>query len=138
MGKAPLFPFGHGLSFTTFGVTDIKVAAKGMGMEISSTISNTGNRDGAVVLQLYVGLPEEKSPRPLRQLCGFKRVELKSGSSSTVTIPVSLEELKYWDPSQKQWVMPTGAIRLDLGLSERDIRQTVMIPSLLGDTATSP
>ena len=138
MGKSPLFPFGHGLSFTTFGVTDMKATAKGIGLEISSAVSNTGNRDGATVLQLYFGLPEEKSPRPLRQLCGFKRVELKSGSSSNVTIPVPLEELKYWDPGQKQWVMPSGAIRLDLGLSERDIRQTVMIPPLLGETTASP
>lgn len=130
MGKAPLFPFGHGLSYTAFEVKAIKVQPKGAGLEVSASVSNTGTRDGATVLQLYVGLPQEKSPRPLRQLCGFKRIEVKSGASSNVTIPIPTEELKYWDPDQRQWVMPSGPIRLDLGLSERDIRQTITIPPL--------
>lgn len=129
-GLTPLFPFGHGLSYTTYKVTGIKAAARGTEFEISAEVTNTGTRDGTTVLQLYAGLPNETTPRPLRQLCGFKRVELKKGGAITITIPLPHDALRYWQPEEGKWVLPTGFIRLDLGLSERDIRQTVTLPPL--------
>jgi beta-glucosidase len=130
MGKTPLFPFGHGLSYTSFDVTGMKVEAKGSDLEVSATVANTGPRDGATVLQLYLGLPGENTPRPLRQLCGFRRVEMKAGLTSNVVIPLSKEDLRYWDSEKGQWILPSGPIRLDLGISERDIRQSITLPRL--------
>ena len=137
MGKTPLFPFGHGLSYTSFDVTGMKVEAKGSDFEVSATVANTGPRDGATVLQLYLGLPGENTSRPLRQLCGFRRVEMKAGSTSNVVIPLSQEELRYWDSEKGQWILPSGPIRLDLGISERDIRQSITLPRL-GSENTMP
>ncbi len=130
MGKTPLFPFGYGLSYTSFELSGMEASVSGDGLQVTVIVKNTGNRQGATVLQLYLGLPEEETQRPLRQLCGFQRMELKPGESSKPTIQVPTEALRYWHPDQKQWVSPSGSIRLDLGLSERDIRQSVTLPPL--------
>ncbi|MFZ0435831.1 MAG: glycoside hydrolase family 3 C-terminal domain-containing protein [Chthoniobacterales bacterium] len=130
MGKTPLFPFGYGLSYTSFELSGMEASVSGDGLQVTVIVKNTGNRQGAAVLQLYLGLPEEETQRPLRQLCGFQRMELKPGESSKATIQVPTEALRYWHPDQKQWVPPSGSIRLDLGLSERDIRQSVTLPPL--------
>ena len=130
MGKAPLFPFGYGLSFTSFDLSGMEASVSGDGLQVTVIVKNSGNRQGATVLQLYLGLPEEETQRPLRQLCGFQRMELKPGESSKATIQVPADALRYWHPDQKQWVAPSGSIRLDLGLSERDIRQSVTLPPL--------
>jgi beta-glucosidase len=130
MGKTPLFPFGHGLSYTSFELSGMEASVSGDGLQVTVIVKNTGTRQGATVLQLYLGLPEEETPRPLRQLCGFQRMELKPGESSKATIQVPADALRYWHPDQKQWVPPSGSIRLDLGLSERDIRQSVTLPPL--------
>ena len=130
MGKTPLFPFGHGLSYTSFDLSGMEASVSGDGLQVTVIVRNTGTRQGATVLQLYLGLPEEETPRPLRQLCGFQRMELKPGESSKATIQIPTEALRYWHPDQKQWVPPSGSIRLDLGLSERDIRQSVTLPTL--------
>ena len=128
IGKEPLFPFGHGLSYTTFDLGEMTAVRKGGTLEVSAKVTNTGTRRGTTVLQLYVGLPDEGTPRPLRQLCGFSRVELKTGETAVVTITVPPESVRYWHPDRKAWMTPNGSIRLDLGLSERDIRQSVTIP----------
>jgi beta-glucosidase len=130
MGKTPLFPFGHGLSYTSFELSGMEASVSDDSLQVTVIVRNTGTRQGATVLQLYLGLPEEETPRPLRQLCGFQRMELKPGESSKATIQIPTEALRYWHPDQKQWVPPSGSIRLDLGLSERDIRQSVTLPTL--------
>ena len=130
MGKTPLFPFGYGLSYTSFDLSGMEASVSGDGLQVTVIVKNTGVRQGATVLQLYLGLPEEETPRPLRQLCGFLRMELKPGESSKATIQVPADALRYWHPDQKQWVPPSGSIRLDLGLSERDIHQSVTLPPL--------
>jgi beta-glucosidase len=130
MGKTPLFPFGYGLSYTSFDLSGMEASVSGDGLQVTVIVKNTGSRQGATVLQLYLGLPEEETPRPLRQLCGFLRMELKPGESSKATIQVPADALRYWHPDQKQWVPPSGSIRLDLGLSERDIHQSVTLPPL--------
>lgn len=130
MGKTPLFPFGYGLSYTSFELSGMEASVSGDGLQVTAIVKNTGKRHGATVLQLYLGLPEEETQRPLRQLCGFQRMELKPGESSKATIHVPAETLRYWHPALKQWVPPSGSIRLDLGLSERDIRQSVTLPPL--------
>lgn len=136
-GKDPMFPFGHGLSYTTYEIAPMRVVSKEHEFEVYAEVTNTGTRSGATVLQLYAGLPEEVTPRPLRQLCGFKRVELKAGESTRIMISLPYETLQYWQSDPGKWVFPSGAIRLDLGLSERDIRRTTMLPPL-GSQETVP
>ena len=129
-GFAPLFPFGHGLSYTDFQLADLKVIPVTDGFCASLRISNEGARTGATVAQLYVGLGGESSPRPVRELKGFQRVELKPGESRVITIPLPWTTLAYWSPISRSWVTPEGAIRIEAGLSERDIRDVVMLPGL--------
>jgi beta-glucosidase len=81
-------------------------------------------------VQLYLGLPDESSPRPLRELKGFQRVELKAGETRVITLPLPGDSLLYWHPVQNRWVQPEGAIKVEIGLSERDIRQQKTLPPL--------
>lgn len=128
-GRRPLFPFGHGLSYTTFSLSDLKVLPVDAGYRADFTVTNTGSRHGAAVPQLYVGLPGEKSPRPLRELKGFARCELQPGESKKLSIPLSRESLQYWDAANHAWIPPEGPVRIDIGLSETEIRLTTTIPA---------
>lgn len=127
-GRKPLFPFGHGLSFTTFSLSDLKVVPENGAYRADFTLSNTGGRAGAVVAQLYTGLPREKSRRPLRELKGFVRSELKQGESKSLSIVIAGESLRYWDEATHGWIFPEGPVRFDLGLSENDIRLSTTMP----------
>ena len=126
-GFAPLFPFGHGLSYTEFGISDLREAAVSDGHTVTVIVKNTGSRDGATVVQLYAGLPGETTPRPLRELKGFQRVSLKAGESRAVTIPLPDTVLRYWHPGKGTWVDPQGPVRIGVGFSERDIRQEITL-----------
>jgi beta-glucosidase len=136
-GTPPLFPFGHGLSYTSFALAGMEVHRKEFGYEVTVEVTNIGTRDGATVIQLYTGLPEETTPRPLRELKGFQRVSLKAGKTHKVTINLREKDLQYWDPRLKAWTPPSGSIRLDLGLSERDIRQSITLPPRTPDSPVS-
>lgn len=127
LGRDPLFPFGHGLSFTTFSLSELKARQVADGFQISIQASNTGQKAGAAVVQMYLSLTGESTPRPLRELKGFRRVELQPGESKTVEIPLPDTSLLYWHPQQNCWVPPQGPIRVDVGFSERDIKQSAAI-----------
>jgi len=127
--RKPLFSFGHGLSSTTFSLSDLKVLPVDVGYRADFTVTNTGKRRGAAVPQLYAGLPGEKGPRPLRELKGFARCELLPGESKKLSIPLSRESLQYWDAENHAWIPPEGPVRLDLGLSETEIRLTSTLPA---------
>jgi len=129
-GRDPLFPFGHGLSYTGFAMEGMEVIPVTEGFRVSVDITNTGARAGATVVQLYIGLPGENTPRPLRELKGFQRVELKPGETRRVTFTLPESSLLYWHPLQRAWVRPEGIIRVETGLSERDIRQQENLPPL--------
>ena len=126
-GFQPLFPFGHGLSYTEFEISDPKATPDDDGYNVTVSVKNTGSREGATAVQLYVGLAGESTPRPLRELKGFQRVSLKVGESRTVTIPLPAASLRYWHPKKGIWVDPESPVRIDLGLSERDIRQQLTL-----------
>ncbi len=134
-GKDPLFPFGHGLSYTSFTLDGLQVApvpvTQGDGYEVTLHVANTGKVNGATVVQLYLSLKGESTPRPLRELKGFQRVELKAGENRSITIPLPLGSLLYWQPEKKSWVQPEGPITVEVGLSERDIRQSATIPPII-------
>ena len=93
------YPFGFGLSYTTFEYSDIKVDNDG----VSFTLTNTGKYDGAEVAQLYVGLPNAIVFRPAKELKGFQKVYLKAGESKEVRIPFDDKTFRYWNVETDRW-----------------------------------
>jgi len=118
----PLFPFGYGLSYTTFGYSDLKTEKKGENVLVTFTVKNTGDMDGAETAQLYVGDPECSVPRPVKELKGFKKVFLKKGEAQTVTIELDKSAFSFWDPETKKWTLEPGKFNIFVGSSSRDIR----------------
>jgi beta-glucosidase len=125
----PLFPFGFGLSYTTFAFSGLEVtpfaAAGGShhgGAVVSLTVRNTGTRAGAEVVELYVHDGHSKIDRPAHELKGFKRVELKAGESQTVAFTLGRDAFSYWSPETKGWVADPGTFEIQVGASSRDIR----------------
>ena len=104
-GKTAAYPFGYGLSYTSFAVSDTRVAEDADSLTVTATVKNTGKVAGAEVVQVYVGSKGAANgdDRPVKQLKGFKRVELQPGEEKAVEITVSMEEMKFWTPSG--WVL---------------------------------
>jgi beta-glucosidase len=126
----PLYPFGHGLSYTTFELEHLKIGASRLGpsetAEISLTVTNTGNRAGAEVVQLYLTPPPSPVQRPIKQLVGFQRVELQPGERRKVVFELPFEDptLWYWDESQDRFVCQAGAAKILVGNSSANILLT--------------
>jgi len=122
-GREPLFPFGHGLSYTTFKYSDLTLTKTKKGdFDISVKVSNTGNRPGAEVVQLYVGQKRPAVQRPVRELKGFDRAQLQPGKQTEVTFTVRLQDLKVFDPATSSWTLPQGDYEFSVGSSSRDLR----------------
>ncbi len=122
---APLFPFGHGLSYTTFKYSDLKVkknVKSGEKIEVSLVITNTGKVAGKEVVQLYVGDLKSSLPRPPKELKGFAKVDLEPGQAGTVTFDLNERALAFYDPQKKDWVVEPGKFEVLVGSSSRDIR----------------
>jgi beta-glucosidase len=123
---APLFPFGHGLSLTTFAYSRLRTSAPGMRAKdtvtVSVNVTNTGKRAGDEVVQLYVAYPSSKVERPIKDLRGFKRVTLVSGQTRTVSFKLPASSLAYWDTGSHAWVVEPGVVELQVGASSADIR----------------
>ena len=126
MKQKPLFPFGYGLSYTSFKYGNLKVEKPqitvGQTVHVSVDITNTGEYDGEEVVQLYVSFPDSKIPRPAISLKGFERVAVKKGATVTVTIPLNADELTYWNIDRHQFVLEPGKIQIQIGASSADIR----------------
>ncbi|MFJ8649331.1 beta-glucosidase [Streptomyces sp. NPDC093546] len=126
-GVEPLFPFGHGLSYTTFAYAGLVVTpARGGGLTASFTVRNTGTRTGVTVPQLYVGpSPDVTLDQAPLVLAGYRRLELRPGQIRRVTVPLAPRTLSCWDPARRAWVLGTGTRTVRLGASARDLRLTV-------------
>ena len=112
------YPFGYGLSYTTFEYSDLKVDEKG----VTFTVKNTGASAGAEVAQLYVGLPDAKILRARKELKGFAKVFLEAGEAKTVTIPFDSYTFRYWNVKKNGWAVESGTYAICVGSSVADIR----------------
>jgi beta-glucosidase len=129
-GKKPLFPFGYGLSYTEFSLDALEAIPCTDGYQVKVTLSNIGKCAGAAVAQLYLSLSGESTPRPLRELKGFQRMELQPAERETVTLSLPFTSLLYWHPEENRWVYPKGPIGLEVGFSEGDIAKKITLPPL--------
>ncbi len=126
----PQFPFGFGLSYTTFEYSDLSVipfvthsgTVKSEGTLVTVKVKNSGSRAGAEVVQLYVHDDHAKIDRPAHELKAFKRVELKPGESQTIKFSLDKSAYEYWSPDTKQWTLAPGTFEIQVGASSRDIR----------------
>ncbi|MCU0501987.1 MAG: glycoside hydrolase family 3 C-terminal domain-containing protein [Anaerolineae bacterium] len=124
-GSEPLFPFGHGLSYTSFEYSDLRVTdtfRPGEPVSVSVTVKNTGDRAGKEVVQLYVRDLVSSLLRPIKELKRFAKIELQPGESQTVRFELDSRALSFYDPERKAWVAEPGDFEVLIGSSSRDIR----------------
>lgn len=125
----PLFAFGHGLSYTTFAVGNIRADRTSLASDgrirISADVTNTGDRAGAEVVQLYIGDEQSSLPRPVKELKGFRKIALEPGQMQTVMFEITPEMLQYYDDRQGAWVAEPGMFTANVGVASDDIRGTV-------------
>lgn len=125
----PLFPFGHGLSYTTFdygkATIDKTEGTADDVFTVSIPVTNTGDRAGREIVQLYVTDLKTTLPRPVKELKGFKKISLEPGQTETVTFEISRDDLSYFDADKHAWVVDPGKFEALVGASSRDIRSKV-------------
>ena len=132
-GVPVAFPFGHGLSYTSFAYSDLKASADG----VTLTVTNTGTRAGMEIVQLYVAKPDAKIFRPAQELKGFAKVPLRPGESRTVVIPLDDKAFRYWNTQTNRWEVEGGQYELRIGASSADIRLTAAV-DIAGTDAPDP
>lgn len=130
------YPFGHGLSYTTFDYSDLDLAVRPVTDEtaqdesvltVTFTISNTGDRTGSAVPQVYLGFPDATVNRCVRELKAFRRVELDPGKSRSITIDLTRRDLSYWDILLQSWAVGPGTVRVEVGRPSRDLPLTGVV-----------
>ncbi|MFC4949846.1 glycoside hydrolase family 3 C-terminal domain-containing protein [Pseudonocardia sp. GCM10023141] len=127
------FPFGHGLTYTSFAYSGLAVHTAGshdsgdLAITVSCRITNTGARDGREVVQLYVGDPESSVARPPRELKGFAKPSLRAGESQEITFTLTARDLSYWSERDGGWRLEGGEFEIAVGASSRDLRQRRLI-----------
>ena len=126
-----MYPFGHGLSYTTFDFGKIKTGKKDFdtneSVKFSIDVTNTGNRDGATVVEVYVADKKSKIERPSKELKEFAKVYLKKGETKTVSFELKKDAFEYWSPETKAWTLEAGEFEILVGESACDIKQTVSV-----------
>lgn len=132
-GVPVAFPFGYGLSYTSFAYSDLKVTAD----SVSLTVTNTGARDGAEIVQVYIAKPGAEIFRPAQELKAFARVPLAAGESRTVTLPLDDKAFRYWNTRTDCWEVEGGRYEVRVGASSADIRLTANV-DIRGTNAPDP
>lgn len=124
----PLYPFGFGLSYTKFAYSNLKLSSSSVSqkkpLEVSFDLTNTGQREGEEVPQLYVKYLDAKVARPLKELKGFKRIGVKPGETRRVTLALSADQLTYWNVEEHQFVVEPGKIQIVIGPSSTAVKLT--------------
>jgi beta-glucosidase len=122
----PLFPFGYGLSYTTFAYSSLGVSAESLpsngAVTVGFDVANTGSREGDEVAQLYVRHVGSRVPRPLQELKGFRRVHIAAGAAAHVELPLRAADLGTWDDAKKAFTVEPGALEIRVGGSSADVR----------------
>ena len=118
-----LYPFGYGLSYTTFDYQQIKSVKQSKDkVTVTVLVKNSGSRDGEEVVQLYASYPESKVERPMKQLRAFSKVPIAAGETKEVVLDIPKEDFAYWDEAQEKFVVEPGKVKLLIGASSADIR----------------
>ena len=131
-GTEVAFPFGHGLSYTSFEHSEVTARTAADGIAVEVTVRNTGERAGREVVQVYVSVPGSRVTRAPRELKGFADVELEPGASQRVRIDIPAAELQHWSTRAGAWVVEAGTYRVEVGASSRDLRGSAEV-ELAGD-----
>ncbi len=119
-GIEPLFPYGFGLSYTTFSYSDLSTVVEEGKLKASCVIENTGTRAGSEVAQLYIGYANSKVDRPVKQLCGFTRICIQPGDKAKVCIECPLEKIRWYNPVSRMWELEKMDYEIYLGSSSSD------------------
>jgi beta-glucosidase len=123
--NSPLYPFGHGLSYTTFTYSDVQLSKTSMAsnetITATVTVTNSGNYDGEETVQLYIQDVVGTSTRPLKELKGFQKIFLGKGESKKVTFTISVNDLKYYNSDMK-YVAEPGEFRVHIGTSSSEVK----------------
>jgi beta-glucosidase len=139
---APLYPFGHGLSYTTFAYGNLQIApatiAATRTASITVDVSNTGARPGDEVVQLYTRDAFASVPRPIKELRGFQRIHLDPGQSRKVTFTLAAKDLAFWDTTSHGWRVEDGVFDIAVGASSADIRAQGSLSVRSRSSATTP
>jgi beta-glucosidase len=129
--QKPLYPFGHGLSYTSFQYSALKLSKTTASTQdqvtVSVDVTNTGARDGADVVQCYVHAPQSRVPMPLKQLWAFKRVYIPKGETKTVTLDLDTKNFGHWDKERQSFVVEPGKFEIMIGGSSEDIREKAIL-----------
>lgn len=127
-GVKPLIPYGFGLSYTTFEITDPKASTEGDILRVTAKVKNTGAMDGDEVVQLYVGFENSSVDRPVKQLRGFQRISLRAGEEKEVIITTPVEKLKWYNPVYREWQLEHMEYPIYVGSSaaEESLIRTVI------------
>jgi len=132
----PLFPFGHGLSYTSFEYSDLKLNADRFteenGLDVSLNVGNSGKHSGQEVVQLYVHDAQSNLRRPEKELKAFRKISLDAGESKTVSFHLDREAFWYYDPAKGGWIVEPGDFEIIVGASSRDLRlraRAALVPS---------
>ena len=118
----PLFPFGHGLSYSEFQYSDLAVEAKENGAVVSFNVKNVGSVTAKETAQVYIGDPECSVARPIKELRNFKKVELKPQESAEISLEITKRDLCFFDEVTEDWKLEKGVFTVFVGSSSRDIR----------------
>ena len=132
-GVPVAFPFGYGLSYTSFAYSELKADAR----SVTLTVTNTGSRAGAEIIQVYAAKPDAQIFRPAQELKAFTKVWLEAGESKTVTLPLDDKAFRYWNTKTDSWEVEGGTYELRVGASSADIRLTAAV-EVNGTSAPNP
>ena len=137
----PLYPFGFGLSYTTFGYSNLKLSSNvltpGATVDVKFTLTNTGDKDGYEIAQLYVQPVKPTADRPEKELKGFTKVYLKAGESKTVSIPLDSRSLAYYVDNSDSWNVDAGKFKIRVGTSSDDLSLSQTLTTLYPEQLTT-